>query len=319
MLIHPKVLRAGDTIGLIAPASPPLRPSYVDRVIAGIEHRGFQVSCGRFLRRRQGFLAGTDKERASDLMAMFENPRVRAIFCLRGGYGCGRIVSMLDYKKIARSRKIFLGFSDVTTLHLAILKASRLITFHGPVGTYFMRKMPPFTWSSLERCLMHMTSSGSVFEGLGSTDTKLEVIRKGEARGRILGGNLSVIAASLGTPYLPSFNGKILLIEEVDERPYSVDRLLTQLLNAGLLQKLSGIVLGAFTSCEDPVGIKSREYRQSVSDVLYERLYPLGIPVLKGLPVGHQALNACIPLGARVTLYAGQKSDLIINEAAVSS
>ncbi|NMC62846.1 MAG: LD-carboxypeptidase [SAR324 cluster bacterium] len=317
MPIYPKILKKGDLVGLVAPASPPFKASYIDKVISVLERKGFRVIEGRSLRKRHGFLAGTDKERASDLMSMFANSKVKAIFCLRGGYGCGRILSLLDYKLIARSPKIFLGFSDITALHMAISKKSKLISFHGPVGTSLMKNPSGFSWDTLERTLMSSRAPGSLLQGLGKKDQTLEVIRNGEATGRLIGGNLSVLAASIGTDYLPSFKGKILLIEEIDERPYAIDRLLTQFLNTGLLQKVSGIMLGAFISCDHPSNSKSREYKQSYEDVLYERLYSLGVPVLKGLPIGHQDLNACVPIGAKVRLCAGRKSDLIIEEAVV--
>jgi len=317
VLIYPKVLNKGDLVGLVAPASPPSRASYIDKVISIIEKKGFRVLPGRNLRKRHGFLAGTDKERAADLMSMFENPRVKAIFCLRGGYGSSRILTRLNYKSIARSRKVFLGFSDITSLHNAIFSKAGLITFHGPGGSSFMKKMSSFSWDSLERTLMFREAPGSLLKGLKAKEQELEVIRRGEAIGRLIGGNLSVLASSIGTAYLPSFSGRILLLEEVDERPYSIDRLITHFLNSGLFQKLSGIVLGSFTSCDVPSNLKSREYKQSSKDVLYERLYSLGIPVLKGLPIGHQDLNACVPIGAKVRLCAGRKPDLIVEEAAV--
>lgn len=315
MVIHPKALEPGDLIGLVAPASPPQNPSLIDEIIAGIEKSGFKVLPSPNLRKRKGFLAGTDKERASDLMRMFLDRRTKGVFCLRGGYGSARILGLLDYRAIGRSRKVFFGFSDITSLHSAITRNSGLITFHGSVGSTFLEGGGKFIIESFKRTVMEPCPPGSILQGLSKKEEKLTVLRKGTAAGRIIGGNLSLLCTLPGTPFLPAFDRKILLIEDTGEQSYRIDRLLTHLLNAGLLQKLAGIAAGRFTI--EGSSREKRQYERDLIEILKDRLSGLGVPVLAGLPVGHTAANAVIPVGAKVTLRASSRPDLVVEEACV--
>ena len=308
MTIYPRGLEPGATLGLVAPASPPREPSYIERVIAGIEARGFRVKAARHLRKRKGYLAGTDRERAADLMAMFLDARVDGVLCLRGGYGSGRILPLLDYKAIEASRKIFVGFSDITAVHAAIARHTRLVTFHGGIAPMFVNGNER-AWRSFNCMTSAREAAGSMLSGPAGIKARCTAIRKGEARGRLAGGNLSILVSLLGTPYFPPLKGRILLIEDVGEAAYRIDRMLTQLLNAGVLQQVAGVAAGTFEGCTTDAG------KQTVHDVLVERLRPLGVPVLEGLPVGHQDLNVTIPLGAMARLCAGARPDLIIEEA----
>lgn len=310
MAVRPYPISPGDVVGLVAPASPTKDPAHVDIAIAGLESLGFKVNVTSGIRKRYGFLAGSDRERASDIMKMFQSSRVRAVFCLRGGYGSARILSLLDYPVIAASRKPFIGFSDITALHLAILRKARLLVLHGPVGTTFVGGMHPFTRESL---LMALTGTRgySLMQGLGTREHKLISVHPGIAEGVLVGGNLSIIASLAGTPYLPSFKGKILFFEEIGEAPYRVDRMLSQLINAGLMRNLAGIAIGSCIPGEDPY-VRRGEYHQSMEDVLRERLVTLGVPVVYGLPVGHQSLNATVPIGGKARIVAGRQSDLVV-------
>lgn len=316
MSIKPARLNAGDTLGIISPASAPPDPKNIDRSIAVLERMGFKTKLAPNARKRWGFLAGSDRERASDLMKMFSDPRVRAIICVRGGYGTARLLRHIDYRVIRANPKIFVGYSDITSLHCAFLVEANLISFHGPMlNSDFVKKdFPDFTLVSFLKTLMQAAPAGSIRKGY--QDKTIKVLRRGTVTAPLIGGNISILCASLGTPWQPSFKNKILFFEDLDEVPYRFDRMLTQLLNAGVLEQVAGVAIGVNANCFDPNAKGTREYRQTCEDVFRERLLPLKVPVVMGLPFGHVPLNATLPVGARATLDA-IKGDLLISEAAV--
>jgi muramoyltetrapeptide carboxypeptidase len=316
MLIKPERLRVGDTVAIVAPASAPPDPQNIDRSVAAIETLGFKPRLAPNVRKRKGFLAGTDRERAADLVKMFTAPDVRAILCLRGGYGTSRLIPLLDFAVLRRNPKILIGYSDITSLHCALLTRANLMSFHGPMlNSDFVRKdFPEFTLQSFLRTLTKPSPAGSIRQGYH--DKTVSVLRRGRASGRLLGGNLSLLCATIGTPFQPPFRNRLLFLEDLDEPPYRFDRMLTHLINAGLLQQVAGIAIGINRDCVDPHAATAREYRQTVEDVLAERLLPLKVPVVIGLPFGHVPLNATLPIGARATLD-GLKGDLVVTEAAV--
>ena len=336
-LLKPECLRFGDTVGLVAPASPPPNPKAVDLAAEALERYGFKPKLAKNVRARLGFLAGTDRERAGDLMAMFADKKVKAIVCLRGGHGCTRILDRLDYEIIRRNPKILAGYSDITALHLALLKKTGLVTFHAPMwnGALADPKVPEFSRKSFLRTVMEPAPAGSICEGRHGND--ISVLRGGSAEGPLVGGNLSMICASLGTPFAPSFRKAILFFEDVNEQPYRLDRLLTQLWNAGIFSQVAGVAVGVNKCSHAPHARPGGEYQQSVADVVKERLSGLRVPVVAGLPFGHVDLNATIPVGIRARLvgragnaataetpHNGHKKnssesagDLIISEAAV--
>ncbi len=316
MPIKPQRLSPGETIGIVAPASAPPDPKAIDRSVAVLECLGFKVKLALNVRKRRGFLAGSDRERAADLMKMFQDARVRVILCVRGGYGTARLLSLLDFPTIARNPKIFIGYSDITSLHCAFLGKANLVSFHGPMlNSEFIRKdLPEFTLESFSRTLMRASAPGGICQGY-KTKT-VSILRRGTAAGRLIGGNLSLLCTTLGTPYQPSFKDKILFLEDLDEPPYRFDRMLTHLLNAGLLQQVAGVAVGLNKNCKDPKARTVAAYRQTLEDVLRERLLPLKVPVVAGLPFGHVRHNATLPIGVRATLDA-ERGDLAINEAAV--
>ncbi len=316
-LLKPERLDFGDTVGLIAPASAPPDPKAVDRAALALEKFGFKPKLGRHVRAREGFLAGGDRGRAADVMHMFADKKVKAIICLRGGYGCARILDRLDYALIRRHPKIFAGYSDITALHGALAKWVNLISFHAPMlnGGLQAKDLPEFTRHSFFRTVMGAQPAGGICEGY---DKKTVVrLRGGMAEGRLIGGNLSVLCAAIGTPFLPAFKDRILFFEDIGEKPYRVDRMLTQCLGAGVFAQVAGVAVGVNKDCGDPNAKPGGEYRQSVADVIAERLAPLRVPVVTGLPFGHVELNATIPVGARARLD-GDHGDLIITEAAVA-
>jgi len=342
MPIKPERLAYGDTIGIVAPASPPPDPRVTDRGLRALESLGFKLKLAPNARRRVGFLAGTDRQRAGDLMRMFADKTVKAILCLRGGYGSARLLPLLNFGIIRSHPKIFIGYSDITSLHCALLTQANLVSFHGPTlcsdlfskspggaGTLAREKMrkkhagrdagaprvlPDAALQSFLRTLMSPSPAGSLCSGFAKNE--LCVVRKGTASGPLVGGNLSVLCTTIGTQYRPSFRKAILFLEDVGEAPYRIDRMLTHLLSAGFLQQVAGIAIGVNRDCFDQKAGASKEYRQSLEDVLEDRLRPLGVPVVTGLPFGHIPQNATLPVGVRATLD-GLNGDLVITEGAV--
>lgn len=316
MPIKPDHLNPGDTIGIVAPASAPPDPKAIDFSVQALERLGFKPKLSANARKRWGFLAGTDRERASDLMKMFADRKVKAILCVRGGYGSARLLPLLDYSAIRRNPKIFIGYSDITSLHCALLTQSNLISFHGPMlnSDFIKDDLPDFTLQSFLRTLTQPRAAGSICHRYKRKT--VSILRRGMVSGQLIGGNISLLCTTLGTPFQPSFKNKILFFEDLDEVPYRFDRMLTHLLNAGVLQQVAGIAIGINANCEDPKAKTTKEYRQTMLDVFKERLLPLKVPIVAGLPFGHIPLNATLPIGVRVTLDA-VKGDLLITEAAV--
>ena len=246
-IIKPAKLRPGDVIGIIAPASAPVDPTKLENGIRYIEKNGYRVELGNNVSKINGYLAGTDQERADDLNSMFKNKDVKAIICLRGGYGASRILDKINYKLIRSNPKILVGYSEITALQMAILQKSGLVTFAGPmVATDFGNGITPYT----EDFFWRIISSNKKIGRLKYPDNeKLVSITKGGASGRIIGGNLSVLAALTGTEYFPDLKGRILMFEEVDELPYKVDRLLNHLRLLKVFKQIKGIILGRFVDC----------------------------------------------------------------------
>jgi muramoyltetrapeptide carboxypeptidase len=315
-VLKPERIQFGDTIGIIAPASAPPAAAAIDLAAAALENFGFKPRLAKNIRARHGFLAGGDRERAADVMAMFTDRKVRGIICLRGGYGAARMLDRLDYEVIRRHPKILSGYSDITSLHCALARKVNLISIHAPMlnGGLQDRNVPAFTRQSFFRTVMEARPPGSICSGY--PDKTLVALRGGVVQGRLVGGNLAVLCAAMGTPYAPLFKRKILFFEDIGEQPYRLDRMLTQLWNAGVLQQVVGVAVGIHRNCEDPKAKPGGEYRQTSGDVVRERLCRLRVPVVTGLPFGHIDLNATLPVGAMARLN-GDTGDLEITEAAV--
>lgn len=316
MLLRPTRLSPGDTIGIVAPASAPPDPASIDRAVSVLERLGFRARLAPRVRQRRGFLAGTDRERAGDLMRMFTDRKVQAILCVRGGYGSARLLPLLDYRLIREHAKILVGYSDITALHCALLTQAQLVSFHGPMlnSDFIQPTMPRFTLQSFLRTLTQATAPGGISQGYRRNTVK--VLRRGVAHGPLIGGNLSLLCTAIGTPWQPPFRGHILFLEDVGEAPYRFDRMFTQLLNCGLLQQVAGVAIGRNADCEDPQAGRAKEYRQSLEDVLQERLRGLKVPVITGLPFGHLPHNATLPVGISATLD-GYRGELFVDEPGV--
>ena len=294
-IIKPKRLKTGDTLGVIAPASA-LAEKVITRAIENLTSLGFKVKLGKNVREQKGYLAGTDEQRLEDLHWAFSDPEVDAVWCIRGGYGVTRILPKVDFKLIKKNPKIFIGYSDITALHVAIHQKTGLVTFHGPVGTSdYTEFTKPNVWNLLtnptpQYKLVHSEENLKKDSNL----FKPEVITAGKCRGQLIGGNLSLLSAMDGTPFaLDNLKGKILFMEDIDERPYRVDRMLTQMLQSHDLSKLAGIALGVFEGCNP----KPDENSLSLIECFKDRLGNLGIPVIYGLSFGHISNQYTLPVG----------------------
>ena len=310
-IIKPKRLRPGDVIGICAPSSPPSSDKSVEKGITYLEGIGFRVEVGKNIFRKSGYLAGSDAQRAADLNSMFANPKVRAIFTVRGGYGAHRILPLLDYNSIRRHPKILVGYSDITAIHLALLSKVGLISFSGPMVAVEMcgglkDKTEELFWRSL--------MSPKLLPSMRGKNYKQLALRKGGiASGRVVGGNLSLMAALVGTPFFPRIANPIYLLEEIDERPYRIDRMLQQMKLTGLFQKLQGVALGDFTDCEPTKGKPSLSLQQLFQDAFEDER----CPVVSGFHFGHIRDSLTIPIGVRVRLD-GRKGMLHYIESALS-
>jgi len=310
--IKPPRLRPGDTLGLVAPASPALEHSRIEKGVRYLESRGFRVKPGRYLQARDGFFAGTDAQRAADLNAMFRDPAVQGIFCLRGGYGSGRLLPLLDYTAIRRHPKIFVGFSDLTALQLGLLRRPGLVTFSGPlVAVEFARRIDPFTEEHFWRLLTSRSRVGSL--PAPAYAHTLVPLQTGCAEGRLIAGNLAVILSLVGTRHLPDLRRALLVVEDVGEQLHRLDRMWTQLRLAGLLRQLAGLVFGSFTQCPPALPPTATA---SLDRIQREAAHWIPGPVVRGLPYGHRPHRITLPLGLAARLDT-RRGRLEILESAV--
>jgi muramoyltetrapeptide carboxypeptidase len=293
-VIRPPALVPGARVALVAPAGP-LAEGAVDRAVERVRDWGFEPVEGAHVRGRHGYLAAPDEQRAADFNAALRDPGVDAVWCLRGGYGTMRIVDALDWEALARRPRPVIGFSDNTALHLAIQRLG-IVSFHGPHPA--TGELNPFSRGGLVRLLTSAEPGGVLpFPAEGG---RAEALAGGAAEGPLVGGNLSLVAATLGTPYAVRAAGAVLFLEEVGEPAYRVDRLLSQLRLAGVLGSVAGVALGAFTESPD----EGAEGTPPLTEVLHDRLADLGVPVASGFPFGHVDDNWTLPLGVRARLDA---------------
>lgn len=318
-LLRPKALQPGDTVGLITPStyvSDPDRLRLVDRTI---RYFGLIPKFGAHVGKQIGYLGGTVQQRLDDLHAMFADPAVKGVFAVRGGYGAPQLLDGIDYKLIAANPKIFIGYSDITALHLAIHKMTGLITLHGPVTT---SEFTPYTQKWYRKALFDPQPMGPLTNPPEANPLRpshnLRAVRPGKARGRLIGGNLSLICATMGTPYEIETRGRILFIEDVDEQPYSIDRMMTQLRLAGKLQQAASVIFGECSDC------RPRDYKPafdntlSLGQVVDEILAKLNVPVLAGLTIGHTDDQLTLPEGVMAELDADAGTLTVLESATVA-
>ena len=315
--VRPKALRPGDTVGVITPSTPVIDPDRLALVPQTLKYFGLRAKVGKNVGRRSTDFASSVNERLDDLHAMFRDKEVNAVFALRGGYGAGHLLDRIDYDLIRRNPKIFLGFSDITALHLAIHKHARLVTFHGPVIT---SSFTDYTQQHFRKALFETQPVGKVTNPHESNELRprhtLRTIRPGKADGPLIGGNLSLITATMGTPYEIETRGRILFVEDVGEEPYRVDRMLTHMHLAGKLDNAAGVIFGECDGCAPNDYKPSFASPYSFGESLDNILGKLKVPVLSGLTIGHTADQLTLPLGVMATLDA-DAGTLDIKEAGV--
>lgn len=303
-IIKPKRLRPGDTVALINPAGATAHRVDIEIVKESMEAFGLKVKLGNHLMDRYGYLAGKDKDRASDVNDQFADPSVAGVVAVRGGWGCARILPFLDFELIRRNPKVLIGYSDVTALLLGVYAKTGLITFHGPCG---LGQWNPFTVNYLKRILFDaetvtMRNPVEIGDNLTQVKDRIQTIVSGKSSGRILGGNLTVLTAIIGSEFTPDWENVILFLEDVNEEIYRIDRMLTQLKLAGVLDQISGFVFGKCTDCDPGTGFGSLTLEQ----VFEDHIKPLGVPSWHGSMIGHIPKKFTVPIGIKVEIDSNE-------------
>jgi muramoyltetrapeptide carboxypeptidase len=301
---------------LIAPAGPLLERDDLTRAQALCRALGYEPHLGQNAHKHYGYLAGTDNERLADLNAALSDPKVDAVWCIRGGYGVTRLLDRIDFAALSARPKPIIGFSDITALLNAVSRATGVISFHGPVAR---ASMPPFSREHFDRVLTKAEPAGRLGRipqtenVLLSQEHRIVTLRGGIAEGPLAGGNLSLLQCLVGTPWFPDLTGAVLFIEDVGEHLYRIDRILAQLRTIGALRQLAGVVVGQFSELVSA----ERDGSFGFDQVLAEYFSPLGIPVAYGFPIGHIDAQWTLPLGVRARLDA-DAGELELLEAAVA-
>ena len=302
----PNRLQVGDTVALIAPGSP-IGKKRLETSVSNLSALGLQAIYSESILDEYGYLAGTDTVRMRDIHTYFNDPQVKAIWCVRGGYGTTRLLPYLDYKMIRRHPKILIGYSDITALIQAIYKKTGLIGFHGPMGA---STFDDYNINGLKSILMEPKDHVVIpYPSKMQDDTY--VIHHGEATGTLIGGNLTLVCSLVGTSFEMCFKNKIVFLEDIGEKPYRLDRMITQLLQTGL-NKANAIVLGVFDDCDADPG----DHSLSLKEMFKDRLSNLGIPVIYGLPFGHIKNQCTLPIGLKAKISTS-KAELSLLESAV--
>lgn len=318
--MKPERLEPGDTIGLICPSGPVSSkkeivnaiPDQLEKGLEYIEKMGYKYILGKHALKRRGYLAGTDRERVEDLHAMFENKKVKAVLCITGGYGTPRLLPYLDYDLIQKNPKIFEGYSDITALHTAFHQKTGLVTFHGPMVNYDFGRKIEFNKENFWKAITQTTPLGEVSHP--KEGHELTTLYPGKASGRLVGGNLSLLVATLGTPFEIDTTDAILFLEDVEEQPYRLDRLLNQMLLAGKLHAAKGIVIGECVKC---IPIPPDKPTLTILEILHDLVVPLKKPTFYGLHCGHGTYKVTLPIGVKSSMDAN-RCKLFIEESGVS-
>ena len=285
---------SGAHVALVAPAGPLPKSEELPRAQENTRTFGWEPIVGAHAMERVGYLAGQDRDRLNDINLALRDPKIEAIWCLRGGYGVMRILSAIDYDALSRTPKAIIGYSDITALHAAVQRKCRLVTYHGP---HAREALTDFSRESLRRAVVEQADSCGVAPNARE-------INAGVAEGRLVGGNLAVLSALCGTPFAPDLTDGILILEDINEPVYRIDRMLQQLKLSGALNGCRAIVFGACVKCADDAGGGGRPF----DEVLGEIVHSLGVPCLAGIPVGHIDEQWTIPLGAIARLDTSNRS-----------
>ncbi|MDP4175560.1 MAG: LD-carboxypeptidase [Bacteroidota bacterium] len=311
-VIKPPKLNKGDLIGIISPASSPDDLTRIEKGVNYLERLGYQVEVGKNVGQNCGYLAGKDEQRLEDLHYMFSKPEIKAILCVRGGYGSPRLLNLIDYNLIKKNPKIFVGYSDITALQMAFLKKAGLVTFAGPMlAVDFWNEISPFT----EQMFWDVISSKKKFGKVTNPENeRFYILKNGETEAQVIGGNMALICSIMGTNYMPSFKDTILMLEEIGEAPYRVDRMFNQLKLAGALDQIKGIILGRFVDCYE-----SDEYKKTLTlnEVIDDYMGKLEIPVVYNFKHGHVKDNITVAFGLNYKINT-QKGTIEMTESAVS-
>jgi len=304
--LRPARLVKGDTIAIMGMAGAMRDPKILSGFIQIMEQQGFKVSVGQTVNKTYGYLSGSDEDRANEFNGFVSNPLIKAIFFVKGGWGCGRVLDKIDYQQLKTNPKIILGFSDMTSLLNAIYQKTGLVTFHGPVGNSSWEK---FSLNSFQDIVCR---GGDSFQKPEVPQLQsFSVWQNGEASGELIGGNLTVFCSLLGTPYWPSCAGKILFLEETHEVPYRIDRMLNSLRLAGVFDEISGVIFGQFNDC---IAEKPQE-SFTLEEVVRHQLKGYSFPVIWGAPIGHVKDKWTLPIGMQVTMKAEDLSLKLMRSA----
>ena len=307
--LKPPKLAKGDTIGIVAPGGTVFNKEAIDEFTEMLHNMEYKTKLGKNLTEKYGYLAGSDQQRADDVNAMFADEEVDAIIAMRGGWGCARMIPLIDYKTIKKNPKIIMGYSDITALLLAIYAEIGLITFHGPVG---YSNWNEFSVQNVNKVLT--STKPAILQHPEDNKSELRTISGGKASGVLVGGNLTVLVGLIGSKFLPKWKGKILFLEDIGEDIYRIDRMITQLKIAGILDELNGIIFGKCTDCEAEDPDKSLSFDQ----VLDDHFKPLGIPVFSGSMIGHIKDKFTMPIGVNAEIDA-DKGSIRFLESAVAN
>lgn len=314
--IKPKRLTKGDTVGLISPGGF-IAEKELSESILNLENLGFKVQPGEAVLGKHGYLGGNDKQRADDVNKMFTDEKINGIFCSRGGYGCSRILPLLDYNLIKNNPKALIGYSDITALFYGIYSQTSLVGFHGPVGISTFNEYSV----NLFNDVLMSPKKETVLQNADETNTapeyQKEIVRSGTAEGILVGGNLSIMVSLIGTPYDVDSKDKIYFIEEVSEEPYRIDRMLTQMIQAGKFDNAAGIALGVFSKCHPRESISGIGNSFSLMEVIYDRLFDLGIPVVYGMSFGHITNKMTLPVGIQAKLNVDEFTLTLLESAVI--
>lgn len=310
-LVKPNRLKKGDLIGIISPASSPDDLTRIEKGVQYLESLGYKTEVGKNVGKYYGYLAGTNEERLEDLHYMFGKKEVKAVICVRGGYGSPRLLPHINFNLIKKNPKIFVGYSDITSLQMAFLKKANLVTFAGPMlAVDLYNEVNPYAEEYFWRAL---TSPKKIGKIRMPENEELKIIHQGKAEGPIIGGNLTLFASLFGTGLLPKAKNSILLLEDIGEVAYRVDRYLVQFVLAGIFEKINGLVLGHFTDCEETDPTKKT---LTLDEVLDGYLNNLMIPTVSNFSHGHIKNIVTIPFGINVKLNA-DKGFIELTEGAV--
>lgn len=316
--IKPKMIKTGDTIGLIAPGTAVTDPDELSKSLDIVNFLGLKYKMGINVKTGTGYKSRSIKERIEDIHSMFLDPDINGIFCLRGGYGTIQLLDYIDFDLIRNNPKVFLGYSDITALHLAINKYSGLITFHGPV---MMSTFTDFTINSLKQVIMNNQIIGKITNPSSMINFRkvhpIRTIKGGMAEGRLVGGNLSLISSLMGTKYEINTKDAILFLEDVGEEPFRIDRMLSQLKISGKFNEAKGIVFGECAGCNFDKLNSSRVWDYTLGEILDQTFSDIEKPVLYGLTIGHTSNQITLPLGVKASLNSDEGSLSIYDSAVI--